>query len=116
MRKIEDSKIWKLETVDDFNENILKEDNRNKVLVFSAKWCHVCHSYLPALDNFLNEHSDSSIEENDFFLVDVDEVPELSSHFWIKGVPLTFFFKNKEIVHQPLVGADVRGVIDTLNK
>lgn len=61
---------------------------------FSATWCGPCKM----LDPVLKKVSDDLEDKVDFYHIDVDESPEASSRFGIRGVPtMIVFHEGQEI-------------------
>lgn len=59
------------------------------VLYFSAAWCGPCKSYGPIIESVSQQR-----QEIAFGKVDVDESPELSSKYGVRGIPTTIVFRN----------------------
>lgn len=72
---------------DNFKEEVL---NSTEIVVvkFGAEWCKPCKMLNPIMEQISTEKSLKIYD------VDVDECPNLSSQFGIKGVPTTIVFKD----------------------
>lgn len=82
-------------------QHVLAQNPNNVVCVkFSAKWCAPCKKIQPFLENLAGQHSDMKV-----YVTDVDNSPDLVSHFKIVSMPTFMFFRNNKIVHV-LKGAD----------
>lgn len=84
-----------LKIVDDdsFDKEVLKSDL--PVLVdFSATWCGPCKKQLPILEEAATEYKDSV----KFVKLDIDDSPESTAKFRVKGVPTLILFKSGEPV------------------
>jgi thioredoxin 1 len=57
---------------------------------FSATWCGPCKMLNPVLEK-VSEDLDAKV---DFYHIDVDESPDASSKFGIRGVPTMIVFHN----------------------
>ena len=79
------------------------ENNKKKVLKFSASWCQPC-KMLAA--NLREIKTDVSIEE-----IDIDEKPELASQYGIRGVPTMLMLQGDTVVSR-LVGAKSKTEIE----
>lgn len=72
---------------DNFKEEVL---NSTEIVIvkFGAEWCKPCKMLNPIMEQISTEKSLKIYD------VDVDECPNLSSQFGIKGVPTTIVFKD----------------------
>lgn len=64
-----------------------------KVVKFGADWCGPCRMIAPVLEGLTQKHVDVGIYE-----VNVDENPELSMKFGVRGIPAVFFLKNGQVI------------------
>lgn len=67
-----------------------------KIVKFGANWCHPCRMMKPTIEGLMEKYN---IEDSDVLIedIDIDEDPETSSKFGIRGIPTTIFFVNEEI-------------------
>lgn len=84
------------------------------VVKFGAEWCGPCRMLDGMLETYANEQSDVNV-----CIVDVDKSPDLAWAFWIRSVPMSFFFKDGKIVKtvQPVVWpeiAKIKEIADSL--
>lgn len=77
---------------------------RPAIVDFSATWCGPCKRLAPILDELATTYKG----EIDFYKVDIDESPNVSSVFGINAVPTVMFFpvKGKPTVIQGLYPKD----------
>jgi len=72
-----------------FNEEVLNSDK--PVLVdFWAAWCGPCRMVSPVIDQLADEYFDKI----KVVKVNVDENPNLASHYDIMSIPSVFLFKD----------------------
>jgi len=78
----------------DFAAKVLQSD-LPVIVEFSASWCPHCHALEPVLAK-LNREEYQGIAS--FVKTDVDENPDITTHFGIQGMPTLLLFHNgKEI-------------------
>ncbi len=70
--------------------SITSPENRIALVDFSATWCGPCKM----LDPVLKKVSEDMEDHVDFYHIDVDESPEASSQFGIRGVPTMIVFQE----------------------
>ena len=80
---------------------------------FWAQWCGPCRAFGPVFEATQKQYVDKKVI---FMKVNVDNHPEISQQFQVRGIPTTVYIRNKKIVHkQP--GMLPKGVFtDLLNK
>ncbi len=79
----------------DFQKQVL-ENEKLSVVDFWAPWCMPCQMLKPVMDELAKEKEDKA----DIFKMNVDECPETSEKYNIKGIPAVLFFKNGEVVKE----------------
>ncbi|MBD3278711.1 MAG: thioredoxin [Candidatus Aegiribacteria sp.] len=77
-------------------ENASKAKEKLALVDFSATWCGPCKM----LDPVLKKISEELDDRVDFYHVDVDESPEASSQFGIRGVPTMIVFHDGEEIER----------------
>lgn len=79
------------EKVFDFTQGDARNLNGNKPIIikFSASWCAPCKMITPILEELSNEY-----KEIDFYMIDVEEQPEIAAAFQIRNVPSVFFIST----------------------
>jgi len=75
---------------------------------FSATWCGPCKMLDPVLRNV----SDDLADTVEFYHIDVDENPEASSKFCIRGVPTMIVFHGGQEIDR-MVGFKDRNALQT---
>ena len=75
---------------------------------FSAAWCGPCKMLTPVLEKVADDLDDKV----SFYHLDVDESPEASSKFGIRGVPTMIVFHNGEEIDR-MVGFRDRNALQT---
>lgn len=82
----------------------------NKIIVldFSATWCGPCKRIYPLLQNLSQEYQNTL-----FYKIDIDQLPDIASHFGISSVPSFKFIYNNKIVAE-FAGADSQKLTQTL--
>lgn len=73
-------------------DGVTSPQGRISLVDFSATWCGPCKM----LDPVLKQVSEDLEEKVEFYHVDVDESPEASSRFGIRGVPTMIVFHEGE--------------------
>lgn len=69
--------------------NQLLTENKEVLLSFSAAWCNPCKALKPKVEELSQEHVDIS-----FLKIDIDENPEIASHFQIRSIPTLIHIKK----------------------
>ncbi len=75
---------------------------------FSATWCGPCKMLTPVLEKV----SDDMDTQVSFYHLDVDESPDASSKFGIRGVPTMIVFHNGQEIDR-MVGFRDRNALQT---
>lgn len=75
---------------------------------FSAAWCGPCKMLAPVLEKV----SDDLGDKVNFFHLDVDESPDASSQFGIRGVPTMIVFHDGQEIDR-MVGFRDRNALQT---
>jgi len=73
----------------------------NFIMYFKADWCEWCVKTLPIVESLNKEN-----ETRKFFIVDVEEAPQMGKDFNIERFPTFIFIKNGEEVRRETGGAD----------
>ena len=72
--------------------DLIKSDTPTLV-DFSAEWCSPCKMMKPILKELKEMVGSKAV----IIKIDVDQNPQISSHYHIQGVPTLILFKNGEI-------------------
>ena len=75
--------------MDNFNENVL-DSSVPCIVKFSSEGCHFCQSLKPAYARLAREYE----HKFKFFIVDINENPQLSAMFAESGVPTFYIFDD----------------------
>ncbi len=73
-------------------EGAASATDKLSLIDFSATWCGPCKMLTPVLEKV----SDDLDDKVSFYHLDVDESPDASSKFGIRGVPTMIVFHNGE--------------------
>ncbi len=80
----------------DFQKEVLDKKDKLVVIDFWAPWCMPCQMLKPIIEDLAEELK----EKADIYTMNVDECPEVSEKYNIKGIPAVLFFKNGEVVKE----------------
>ncbi len=81
--------------VNDINFKELVLLNKEVVLVvFSAKWCNACVSFLPILQNTINKLKNKL----HLYKINVDKAVRISHEYNIKSIPTIILFNQGKVV------------------
>jgi thioredoxin 1 len=98
----------KLVTDANFDSDVLK--SATPVLVdFWAPWCGPCKALAPTVDKIADENEGKLL----VCKVNVDDSPDVSARYGIRGIPTLILFKGGEVVNQ-ITGAVPKSSIDAL--
>lgn len=78
------------------------------VVDFFANWCRPCKGIAPRFEELAKAFTTIT-----FLKVDVDESQDIAEVFKVNSLPTFLFFKNGQVVKK-LEGADLQGLIETL--
>jgi thioredoxin 1 len=80
------------------------------VLDFFATWCGPCRHITPKFEELSKGYPTIY-----FLKVDVDESAELTEYFTVRAMPTFVFLVDGQIVRK-IEGADLRGIVETLEQ
>ena len=89
-------------------EEAASTTDKISLIDFSAAWCGPCKMLTPVLEKV----SDDLEDKVQFFHLDVDESPDMSSKFGIRGVPTMIVFHNGQEIDR-MVGFRDRNALQT---
>jgi thioredoxin 1 len=90
-------------TQENFEEKIAQSETC--VVDFWAPWCGPCKAISPILESVSEAAGEGKV-----FKVNVDENPDLTTKFGIRGIPTLIFFKKGEETNR-LVGVSKKEII-----
>ncbi len=98
-----ESKMVELKKEKDLDAILKQAAEQGKIVIldFFAEWCGPCKSMARVVDANIQEISEKSI----FCKIDIDVLPEMSSSYYVRGVPTLVFLDNKGKEIKRLVGA-----------
>ncbi|MFO8183599.1 MAG: thioredoxin [Candidatus Aegiribacteria sp.] len=76
--------------------SLTAKEDKISLVDFSATWCGPCKMLDPVLDK-VSEDLDDRVY---FYHIDVDESPEVSSEFGIRGVPTMIVFHSGQEIER----------------
>ena len=92
-------------TDDNFEDEVIKSDILAMV-DFWAEWCGPCKVIAPAVDELAEEYN-GKVKVGK---LNVDDNPNVSAKYSIRGIPTLLFFKEGKVVNQ-LVGVQSKAAI-----
>lgn len=79
----------KISTTEQFNELI--QSDKEIIVKFFADWCPDCTRMNMFIGDILEEYN-----QNDWYELNKDELPELAEKYQVMGIPSLLIFKNGE--------------------
>lgn len=79
----------KISTTEQFNELI--QSDKEVIVKFFADWCPDCTRMNMFIGDILEEYN-----QNDWYELNRDELPELADKYQVMGIPSLLIFKNGE--------------------
>ncbi|CCF03962.1 thioredoxin [Bacillus velezensis] len=79
----------KISTTEQFNE--LTQSDKEIIVKFFADWCPDCTRMNMFIGDILEEYN-----QNDWYELNRDELPELADKYQVMGIPSLLIFKNGE--------------------
>ncbi|UYP23371.1 thioredoxin family protein [Bacillus velezensis] len=79
----------KIKTTEQFNELI--QSDKEIIVKFFADWCPDCTRMNMFIGDILEEYN-----QNDWYELNRDELPELADKYQVMGIPSLLIFKNGE--------------------
>ena len=67
------------------------KNDKFAVIQFSADWCGWCQKEYPVMEKIQN---DSNFSDVNFYVLDVDECPDIKNDYDVRSLPTLFFFKS----------------------
>ncbi|RLS34288.1 MAG: thioredoxin [Planctomycetota bacterium] len=88
---------------DPWFQSVVVQSSRPVLVKFGAEWCPPCQAMEPVLDDLASQMS-SQVK---VIRIDVDQMPQLASHYGVSSIPRLILFKNGKVI------ADRKGFHDT---
>ena len=79
-----------------FEEIILDNSNKTKVIYFGAPWCGPCKTYGPTFLDMADSGEFNS--DVDFIKINVDECEKSQDKFKIRSIPTTIIYRNDSVL------------------
>jgi len=79
---------------------------------FSATWCQPCKLLAPTIDAVAEEYTGRL----DVYKVDIEQAPDATSTYGVRGVPTVVFFKEGQEVDRFSGALDLRTVKERVEK
>jgi thioredoxin 1 len=92
-------------TDDNFEDEVIKSDILT-MIDFWAEWCGPCKVIAPVVDELAGEYN-GKVKVGK---LNVDNSPNVSAKYSIRGIPTLLFFKEGKVVNQ-LVGVQSKAAI-----
>ncbi|MCL2749522.1 MAG: thioredoxin family protein [Coriobacteriia bacterium] len=92
-------------------ENKVYDLEESCLVIFFRKNCHVCEEVKPMLEDLAEDYSESPFC---FYAADVEEQPNLTLRFPIKGTPTILFFSKGEYQGKLAGGAEEEEVTEMI--
>ena len=88
----------------------LEEKIENFIMFFTADWCNPCKNTKPIVEELNREQTRTK-----FFIINVDDAPEMKKDFKIEHIPTYIFIKNGEEVRRETGGSNKPRLKEFLN-
>ncbi len=94
-----------------FDDVVLKSD-KPVIVDFWAEWCGPCRALMPVLEEVSNELKDNAL----IVKINIDENPEKTSQYGVRGIPTLILFNKGELVQTRVGGMPKSKIIDWINE
>ena len=94
-------------------EELIYDEGKPCLVIFSRKSCHVCQEVHPILDEVEEEYKDKDFG---FYHVDVEDEKDLFNRFSLKGVPQVLFFNDGEFLGKFAGKKDIEAYTDKIEE
>ena len=91
---------------------VVCDETRPVLVKFGAEWCPPCQQMEPVLDRVASDISGKV----KIVRIDIDERPELASHYGVSSIPRIFLFKNGRVVASHGGFPDAKSVQEWLDR
>lgn len=97
-------------TVEQFNQKV---SNKEKIVLvyFNADWCVPCIKLKPIIEQTEKEEAEKAI----FLKINVDDNPEVATHFEINTLPQFYIYRNGKIAWQHTGILTKKDISDKIN-
>jgi thioredoxin 1 len=73
-------------------QDLINNDKRPLLLVFSAEWCGPCKASAPQAELFASAHPEVVVAK-----LDIDQLPEVAARFMVRAVPTAILLRDGEV-------------------
>ena len=98
-------------TDESFDSDVIKSD-KPTVVDFWAEWCGPCKMIAPSVSEIADDFTGKCVVAK----IDVDENPEISATYGIRGIPALLFFRDGKPVDQVVGAVSKTVLVQHLNK
>ena len=96
---------------EEFDTEVIKNDNKLIIVDFFATWCGPCQRISPILEDIAKKR-----EDIDILKIDIDKNVELSVKYGIEFVPTLLAFKNGKMISQIQAVPDEKLLLEQIDK
>jgi thioredoxin 1 len=76
-------------------DQVVLQETKPVIVDFWAPWCGPCKAMAPAFESLSESYKDQMV----FTKCNVDDQPEVATHYGIKSIPTLMIFKGGQVVH-----------------
>lgn len=78
---------------EDVFNSLMADNHRPTILKFAAHWCSACQSITAPFKEIAESNEFNDV---DFYIIDIDKMPDLTKKYSIIGIPTFIFIDNKK--------------------
>lgn len=87
-----DGRLIEVASEDVFN-SLIADNNQPTIIKFAAHWCSACQSITAPFKEIAESNE---FKDVDFYVIDIDKMPNLTKKYSIIGIPTFIFMENKK--------------------